>query len=148
MLFLTPLLMIFGFLLGMVLFRIAAFSLNGMLFAALSSQMAADPGAFGVLSQFLTMAVLTVFVGILYVVIIDWSFSLINLFPARIFKWIDGIGDDLGAGTAMTAKAAGAGAAFKAGAGVGGALGQSGSIGLANSRMRPKAIGNKASKDK
>ena len=62
------------------------------------AQMAADPGAFGVLSQFLTMAVLTVFVGLLYVVIIDWSFSLINVFPARVFKWIDGIGDDLGAG--------------------------------------------------
>ena len=66
MLFLTPLLMVFGFLLGMVLFRIGAFSLNGMLFAALSSQMAADPGAFGGLSSFLIMTVLTVFVAVLY----------------------------------------------------------------------------------
>jgi conjugal transfer/type IV secretion protein DotA/TraY len=149
MLFLTPLLMIFGFLLGMVLFRIAAFSLNGMLFAALSSQMAADPGAFGVLSQFLTMAVLTVFVGILYVVIIDWSFSLINVFPARVFKWIDGIGDDLGAGTAMTAKAAGVAGSYQGGAATGGLLGSAGNVGLANHRSRQqRQIGNKASKDK
>lgn len=149
MLFLTPLLMVFGFLLGMVLFRIAAFSLNGMLFAALSSQMAADPGAFGVLSQFLTMAVLTVFVGLLYVVIIDWSFSLINVFPARVFKWIDGIGDDLGAGTAMTAKAAGVAGSYQGGAATGGLLGSAGNIGLANNRSRlPRQIGNKASKDK
>jgi hypothetical protein len=140
--------MVFGFLLGMVLFRIAAFSLNGMLFAALSSQMAADPGAFGVLSQFLTMAVLTVFVGLLYVVIIDWSFSLINVFPARVFKWIDGIGDDLGAGTAMTARAVGAGGAYQTGAVAGGTLSQAGNIGLANSRARPRQLGNKAAKDK
>jgi hypothetical protein len=140
--------MVFGFLLGMVLFRIAAFSLNGMLFAALSSQMAADPGAFGVLSQFLTMAVLTVFVGLLYVVIIDWSFSLINVFPARVFKWIDGIGDDLGAGTAMTARAVGAGGAYQAGAVAGGTLSQAGNIGLANNRARPRQLGNKAAKDK
>ncbi|MGH1413498.1 MAG: DotA/TraY family protein [Pelagimonas sp.] len=149
MLFLTPLLMIFGFLLGMVLFRIAAFSLNGMLFAALSSQMAADPGAFGALSSFLTMAVLTVFVGILYVVIIDWSFSLINVFPARVFKWIDGIGDDLGAGTAMTAKAAGVAGSYQGGAATGGLLGSAGNVGLANHRSRQqRQIGNKASKDK
>lgn len=149
MLCLTPLLMVFGFLLGMVLFRIAAFSLNGMLFAALSSQMAADPGAFGALSSFLTMAVLTVFVGVLYVVIIDWSFSLINVFPARVFKWIDGIGDDLGAGTAMTAKAAGVAGSYQGGAATGGVLGAAGNIGLANSRSRQqRQIGNKASKDK
>ena len=147
MLFLTPLLMVFGFLLGMVLFRIAAFSLNGMLFAALSSQMAADPGAFGVLSQFLTMAVLTVFVGLLYVVIIDWSFSLINVFPARVFKWIDGIGDDLGAGTAMTARAAGVADPTKEGPQRAGWLAPPGNIGLANNRSRqPRQIGNKACK--
>ncbi|MBO6727856.1 MAG: DotA/TraY family protein [Rhizobiaceae bacterium] len=147
MLFLTPLLMVFGFLLGMVLFRVAAFSLNGMLFAALSSQMAADPGAFGVLSQFLTMVVLTVFVAVLYVIIIDWSFSLINVFPARVFKWIDGIGDDLGAGTAMTVRAAGAGGSYQTGALVGSGMNQAGNIGFANSRARPRRIGNKAAKD-
>lgn len=147
MLFLTPLLMVFGFLLGMVLFRVAAFSLNGMLFAALSSQMAADPGAFGVLSQFLTMVVLTVFVAVLYVIIIDWSFSLINVFPARVFKWIDGIGDDLGAGTAMTVRAAGAGGSYQTGALAGSGMNQAGNIGLANSRARPRRIGNKAAKD-
>lgn len=109
MLFLTPMLMVFGFLIGMILFRISAFSLNGMLFAALSSQMAADPGAFGFVGSFLTMVVLTVFVGLIYVVIIDWSFSLINVFPARVFKWIDSIGDDLGASMAVkTTAAAGA----------------------------------------
>jgi len=148
MLFLTPLLMVFGFLLGMVLFRIAAFSLNGMLFAALSSQMAADPGAFGVLSQFLTMVVLTVFVAVLYVIIIDWSFSLINVFPARLFKWIDGIGDDLGAGTAVTAKAAAVGGSYQTGAVSGGVLGSAGNVGLGNHRSRrQRQIGNKASKD-
>ena len=111
--------------------------------------MAADPGAFGALSSFLTMAVLTVFVGVLYVVIIDWSFSLINVFPARVFKWIDGIGDDLGAGTATTAKAAGVAGSYQGGAATAGVLGVAGNIGLANRRGRQqRQIGNKASKDK
>lgn len=148
MLFLTPMLMVFGFLMGMVLFRVAAFSLNGMLFAALSSQMAADPGAFGGLSSFLTMAVLTVFVAVLYVIIIDWSFSLINVFPARVFKWIDGIGDDLGASTAMTAKAAAVGGSYQGGAVAGGLLGSAGQIGLGHARSQgQRRIGNKAAKD-
>ncbi len=147
MLFLTPLLMVFGFLLGMVLFRIAAFSLNGMMFAALSSQMAADPGAFGGLSSFLVMAVLTVFVAVLYVILIDWSFSLINVFPARVFKWIDGLGDDLGAQTANAAKAIAGAGSYQAGAMIGGAAGQAGNIALANQRARPRQIGNKAAKD-
>ncbi len=147
MLFLTPLLMVFGFLLGMVLFRIGAFSLNGMLFAALSSQMAADPGAFGGLSSFLIMTVLTVFVAVLYVILIDWSFSLINVFPARVFKWIDGLGDDLGVQTATTVRAFGAGGAYQGGAAAGGVLSQSGNIGLANRRAQPRRIANKAAKD-
>jgi hypothetical protein len=110
--------------------------------------MAADPGAFGVLSQFLTMVVLTVFVAVLYVIIIDWSFSLINVFPARVFKWIDGIGDDLGAGTAVTAKAAAVGGSYQAGAVSGGVLGSAGNVGLGNHRSRrQRQIGNKASKD-
>ncbi|GFE66958.1 DotA/TraY family protein [Litoreibacter roseus] len=147
MLFLTPLLMVFGFLLGMVLFRVAAFSLNGMMFAALSSQMAADPGAFGFLSDFLVMAVLTVFVAVLYVIIIDWTFSLINIFPARVFKWIDGIGDDLGASTAMTARAAAVAGSYQGGAATGGLLAQAGNVGLSNHRAKGLRIGNKAAKD-
>ena len=131
----------------MVLFRIAAFSLNGMMFAALSSQMAADPGAFGGLSSFLVMAVLTVFVAVLYVILIDWSFSLINVFPARVFKWIDGLGDDLGAQTANAAKAVAGAGSYQAGAMIGGAAGQAGNIALANQRVRPRQIGNKAAKD-
>jgi conjugal transfer/type IV secretion protein DotA/TraY len=147
MLFLTPLLMVFGFLLGMVLFRVAAFSLNGMMFAALSSQMAADPGAFGFLSDFLVLAVLTVFVAVLYVIIIDWTFSLINVFPARVFKWIDGLGDDLGSTTATTVRAVAAGGAYRTGAMAGGMLGQAGQMGLANQRSKPRRIANKAAKD-
>ena len=121
MLFLTPMLMIFGFLIGMILFRIGAFALNGMLFAALSSQMAADPGSFGSVTQVLTMIVLTIFVALIYVVIIDWSFSLINLFPARVFKWIDTIGEDLGAVTSQKAAAVSAAGSYQAGAVTGGA---------------------------
>lgn len=115
MLFLTPMLMIFGFLIGMILFRIGAFALNGMLFAALSSQMAADPGSFGSVTQVLTTIILTVFVALIYVVIIDWSFSLINLFPARVFKWIDGIGDDLGAPATGRATAAAVAGSYQSG---------------------------------
>jgi conjugal transfer/type IV secretion protein DotA/TraY len=147
MLFLTPMLMVFGFLLGMIMFRIGAFFLNGMLFAALSSQMASDPGAFGSLSGILVMTVLTLFVAVLYVIIIDWSFSLINVFPARVFKWIDGIGDDLGAQTALAAKGAAIGGAYQAGGAAGGALGSAGRHGLARDQSRKQGqIANKAAK--
>ena len=64
-------------------------------------------------------------VGVIYIIIIDWSFSLINLFPSRVFKWIDSLGDDL---VASTAKAGAAAGSYQAGA-MGGGM-----IGLANRR--------------
>lgn len=54
--------------------------------------------------------------------------SLINLFPSRVFKWIDSLGDDLVASTAATAKAGAAAGSYQAGA-MGGGM-----IGLANRR--------------
>lgn len=146
MLFLTPMLMVFGFLLGMIMFRIGAFFLNGMLFAALSSQMASDPGAFGSLSGILVMTVLTLFVAVLYVIIIDWSFSLINVFPARVFKWIDGMGDDLGAQTATTMRAGAVAGSYQGGAISAGTLAQAGSAGREVQRDRRSRIANKAAK--
>ncbi len=144
MLFLTPMLMVFGFLIGMILFRIGAFALNGMLFAALSSQMAADPGSFGTITQIFTMIVLTVFVCVIYVVIIDWSFSLINLFPARVFKWIDGIGDDLAATTAARTTVLGAGGSFQLGsAGSGGTQ----KLGARGKEKYQRYLANKAQKN-
>ena len=84
---------------------------------------------------------------VLYVILIDWSFSLINVFPARVFKWVDGLGDDLGAQTVTTVRAVGAGGAYQGGAAAGGLLSQSGNIGFANKRAQPRRIANKTSKD-
>ena len=65
--------------------------------------------------------------------------SLLNLFPSRVFTWIDSLGDDLGASTAATAKAGAAAGSYQAGA-MGGGM-----IGLAN---RWAGIANKTGRDR
>ncbi|RWG87141.1 DotA/TraY family protein [Mesorhizobium sp.] len=113
---LTPVLMLFGLLLGMILFRIMGVLINGGLYYALTSAQALVGDSYVSLAWFLGIFVVMIFMAAVYLVIIERSFSLIAEFPGRIFRWFDHIGDDLDAHTAMRANAAALGAANRTGA--------------------------------
>lgn len=108
---LTPVLMLFGLLLGMILFRIMGVLINGGLYYALTSAQALVGDSFVSLAWFLGIFVVMGFMGAVYLVIIERSFSLIAEFPGRIFRWFDHIGDDLDAHTALRANTAAMGSA-------------------------------------
>ena len=90
-LLLTPALMIVGYMLGIVVFRVVAGLLDIGMHYAMSALVNASPivGIFGLIA--------TGFLFVLsHMVIIEKSFSLISEFPDRILKWIGasaGIGD-------------------------------------------------------
>ena len=112
---LTPVLMLFGLLLGMILFRIMGILINGGLYYALTSAQALVGDSVISLAWFLGVFVVMVFMGAVYLVIIERSFSLIAEFPGRIFRWFDHIGDDLDAHSALRANVAAAGTTAKIG---------------------------------
>ena len=107
-LFLTPVLMLFGLFVGMVMFRILGTLINGGFYYALSSATAtAGDGPMTLIWLFGIFVVLT-FMALVYLVVIERSFSLISEFPARVFRWFEEIGgSDLDGSTAS--KAAGTG---------------------------------------
>jgi len=103
---LTPVLMLFGLLLGMILFRIMGVLINGGLYYALTSAQSLVGDSFVSLAWFLGIFVVMFFMAAVYLVIIERSFSLIAEFPGRVFRWFDHIGDDLDAHSAMRANIA------------------------------------------
>ena len=93
-LLLTPSLMIIGYLVGMVVFRVVAGLLDIGMHYAMTGLASASPivGIFGLIAT-------GILVVIAYIVIIERSFSLIADFPDRILKWIgatSGVGDGSG----------------------------------------------------
>ena len=94
--FVTPMLMIFGLLASMVLFRILATLLNGGIYLAMTgTQSLSSNGTMG-LTWYFGMFVVLIFVVIAYVVIIEMSFRLISWLPNAVMTvldaWISGIG--------------------------------------------------------
>jgi conjugal transfer/type IV secretion protein DotA/TraY len=105
-LILTPVLMLFGLLLGMIIFRISGVLINSGLYYALTSTQSLVGDSFVSLAWFLGIFVVMLFMAVIYLVIIERSFSLIAEFPARIFRWFDHIGDELDASTTARANSA------------------------------------------
>ena len=91
---LTPALMIMGYFLGMVIYRVVAGLLDLGMHFAMGALVSASPivGVFGLIATgFLSVAA--------HIVIIERSFSLIADFPDRILKWVGaaaGVGDGSG----------------------------------------------------
>ena len=91
---LTPALMILGYFLGMVIYRVVAGLLDLGMHYAMSALVSASPivGIFGLIAAgFLSV--------LSHMVIIERSFSLISDFPDRILKWVGaaaGVGDGSG----------------------------------------------------
>lgn len=110
-LLMTPVLMVFGFIVGMTIFRVSSSLMDAGIHQALS----------GILSQSIilnvsAMAIYTVTTAVVYIILLERSFSLVSEFPARVLRWIDS-SVDLGdhGDKAKWAVAAGAGTAAKAG---------------------------------
>ncbi|WLS01379.1 DotA/TraY family protein [Shinella sumterensis] len=102
----TPMLMLFGLLIGMIIFRIAGVLINGGLYYALTSAQSLVGDSHVSLAWFVGVFVVMMFMSVVYLVIIERSFSLISEFPGRIFRWFDEIGSDLDSGTVMRSNAA------------------------------------------
>lgn len=101
----TPVLMVFGFLVGMTLFRITTALMDIGMFQAVSGIIGAGP--------FVTlwaMVIYTVTTTVFYMLLIERSFSLVAELPGRVLRWINSnvdLGVDLNA--ARMSAAAGAG---------------------------------------
>ena len=82
-LLLTPVLMIFGFIVGMAIFRVTGQIINAGYGYAVTGIMGTNPLAW--LVGLVSLSVLQV---LIYLVIIERSFSLISEFPSRVLNWI------------------------------------------------------------
>ncbi|OYR17600.1 conjugal transfer/type IV secretion DotA/TraY family protein [Brucella thiophenivorans] len=108
-LLLTPVLMIFGFLAGMIVFRIAGNLLNTGMYYALTGSQSLVSDSWASFSWYIGVLVVGIFMTFVYIAIIELSFSLIAGFPGRVFRWFDDIGDQLDSQSSLrTAIAAGA----------------------------------------
>ena len=94
-LLLTPTLMLFGLLAGMIVFRIAGNLLNAGLYYALTSSQSLVADSWTSFAWYAGMCVIGFFMVFVYLAIIELSFSLIASFPGRVFRWFDDIGDQL-----------------------------------------------------
>ncbi|MCY4590740.1 MAG: DotA/TraY family protein [Alphaproteobacteria bacterium] len=120
-LLLTPVLMIFGLLAGMMIFRVTSALLIAGTFPAIHA--ALGGGSVVVILMVIPAAVL--FLAIVQLLLIERSFSLISEFPSRVLAWIGGRADLADQGATERARAAmigGAAAFSRIGSGVGGAI--------------------------
>jgi conjugal transfer/type IV secretion protein DotA/TraY len=82
-LFMTPTLMVFGFVIGMALFRIVSDLISAGMFYAVSGIIGTNPVVwlFGTLGY-------TILIVTSYGILLERSFSLISEFPNRIMRWM------------------------------------------------------------
>ncbi|MEC5291931.1 MULTISPECIES: DotA/TraY family protein [unclassified Aurantimonas] len=146
-LFLTPLLMLMGFIVGMVIFRITGTLINGGFYYALTSAQSLSADSWLSPIWFIGIFVVILFLGFVYVIILERSFSLIAEFPGRMFRWFDNIGDDLDSKSAERTRVAALGTASATGQ-AGRALGSKGQGALSGPKAgggaEPKQIGRDA----
>jgi len=103
-LFMTPTLMVFGFIIGMLIFRIVSDLISAGLFYATSSIVGTSPiiWLFGTIGY-------TILTVTAYGLLLERSFSLVSEFPGRVMKWM-GSEVQIGGGEGMIKGAAAAGA--------------------------------------
>lgn len=104
-LFMTPTLMVFGFIIGMLIFRIVSDLISAGLFYAVSGIATASPivWLFGTIGY-------TVLIVTAYGLLLERSFSLVSEFPNRVMRWM-GSSVEIGGGEGRI-QAAGAAAAI------------------------------------
>lgn len=101
-LLMTPVLMIFGFIVGMIIFRVTSSLLGaGIVYAA--SGIAGTSAAITVVSA----VAFPIMIVVMNVMILERSFSLVSEFPAKVLSWIGGdTFRDQGEGRARTSAVA------------------------------------------
>ncbi|WP_279483538.1 DotA/TraY family protein [Aureimonas sp. SK2] len=103
-LFLTPVLMLFGFLAGMAIFRVMGTLINGGFYYAMTAaQSLTTDSYFSVISWFGIFAAL-IMMTFLYLILLERSFSLAAELPSRVLRWFDNVAVDLDDGTANRAR--------------------------------------------
>lgn len=82
-LLMTPVLMVFGFLLGMGIFRVTSALIN----VGMNQALAGILGS-GIFVKIVAMCVYSIFMVMMYVVLLERSFSLVSEFPSRVLQWM------------------------------------------------------------
>lgn len=82
-LLMTPVLMVFGFLIGMTIFRVTSALLDIGIFQALSGILGGS-----VWINLIAIFSYSIFMAIFYMVLLERSFSLVSEFPGRVLKWM------------------------------------------------------------
>lgn len=103
-LFMTPTLMILGFLIGMILFRVVTSLISLGMLPVVSAIIGGNPILF-----FFGLCAYSVTMFAVYALVLERSFSLISEFPNRVMKWMGSSVDIMG-GEDRIRMAAGAGA--------------------------------------
>lgn len=80
----TPILMIFGFMIGMTLFRVTTALLDIGLYNAMQGIMNAN-----IIAAAIGVMVYSVLIVLAYMVILERSFSLVAEFPGKVLSWIN-----------------------------------------------------------
>ncbi|MCW3782578.1 DotA/TraY family protein [Defluviimonas salinarum] len=112
-LLMTPVLMVLGFLVGMILFRVTTALMDVGVNQALAGILGGGP-----MITFAALVVYTVTAAVVYMMMIERSFSLVAEFPARVLKWMGANAElDVDMKTARMGAAAGAGAGAAIGSG-------------------------------
>ncbi|MBW3243599.1 DotA/TraY family protein [Epibacterium sp. DP7N7-1] len=112
-LLMTPVLMVFGFLIGMSIFRITSALIDLGINQAISGIMGGGPFV-----EFGAILCFAVLICVLYITLLERSFSLVSEFPGRVLRWM-GADSNITSGEENKVRMAAAGAAgsmYKAGA--------------------------------
>lgn len=109
----TPVLMIAGYLVGMIIFRISSALVSSGLSVALAGLLGNSNPIFTVVATLVVGIMIVIF----YILLIERSFSLISDFPSRVLRWM-GAAANLGTGDVERTRATALGtvATFNAGA--------------------------------
>lgn len=99
-LLMTPVLMIFGFLIGMTIFRVSASLINMGIHQALSGILGS-----GLWLNLVATAAFSIFMAIFYMILVERSFSLVSEFPGRVLRML-GASAELTKGEENLARAA------------------------------------------
>lgn len=82
-LMLTPILMIFGLIIGMLIFKVTSLLITAGYSYAIAGVVSANP-----LSSIVGIFTLSVLMVLMYIILIERSFALVSEFPTRVLNWI------------------------------------------------------------
>lgn len=109
-LFLTPVLMLFGFLAGMAIFRVLATLINGGFYYAMTSAQSLNADSYFSIMSALGILAALIMMTFLYLILLERSFSLAAELPSKVLRWFDNVAvclDDATANRARIGAAAG-----------------------------------------